>query len=352
MQHIFTAFVAKDLIRSTIDDAFVKKASRSRGARLQSARVDALASKICQLRHSAAGRIGASFSNSDDDFWTELLERFTDAECQDGSDDYERLLGGYRRMGQNIDKTGYNVDDIEDDEEDGDEEAGPSSRAQSTRKRVIEESSSEEEEEEEDDVEDEDYGIDDDDDDEDEDYQSDDRTFPRPPPARWGSTAASKAGPFAKRRHACEEPHVSAHTRASRRRDPQQTHVDNETDAISVALRTVDKHTASKLRTHPGNVIGSRRSTVKKLAVMGIKLLEDGDLAVASKVLQGLSKLTVTLETHERGSGLSDYAKSTMFKEVVHDCLTSARTTLLSQGYKDYAKEIAEAIIVAHELLA
>jgi hypothetical protein len=105
------------------------------------------------------------------------------------------------------------------------------------------------------------------------------------------------------------------------------------------------------MRTQPGK-IGSRRSTIKKLSVVSMKLLEDGDLALASAVLQGLSKLTKTLETHERGSGLSDYAKSTTFKEVVDVCLRPSRDSLLLQGHREMAIGIAEAIIVAYELLA
>ena len=72
---------------------------------------------------------------------------------------------------------------------------------------------------------------------------------------------------------------------------------------------------------------------------------------LASATLNALAKLTATLDTHERGSGLSDYYKSTTIKEV-HSGLRTVRGKLLTQGHADFAKDVAEAIIVAYELLA
>lgn len=349
LKHLFTAFSAKDLVRSTIDDAFERKASLSEP--LNHVRVKKLASTIAHLREAASGRRAPPFQNTDGDFWLETMQRFADGIGLADGDEFGRLRAGYLRMEQNVKKTGYMHDDDDDDEED----SLPEPRERRTCKRVVDDSSDEEEGEEEDGVEDDDgdsfYVEDDEEEDYDEEEDECNGAGPSNSKKRWGSTVASRSGPFAKRRRVAEEPFSSRETRASRRRTEHDTPDDTETDPISIALRTVDKNTASKLRAPRIHVIGSRRSTIKKLGHVGTQLLEDGDLSVASATLNALAKLTATLDTHERGAGLSDHYKSSTIKEV-HDGLRTVRGKLLTQGHADFAKDVAESIIVAHELLA
>jgi hypothetical protein len=283
------------------------------------------------------------------------MQRFADGLGLADGDEFGRLRAGYLRMEHNVKKTGHMQ--CEDDDEDEDDSL-PAPRERKTYKRVIEESSDEEEEEEEE----EEDGVEDDsgsfyvEDDEEDDHDDHDEGSGGGPSSRkrqdrWGSTVASRSGPFAKRRRVAEEPFSSRETRASRRRTEHETPDDTETDPISIALRTVDKNTASKLRAPRVHVIGSRRSTIKKLGHVGTQLLEDGDLSVASATLNALAKLTATLDTHERGAGLSDHYKSATIKDV-HYNLRTVRGKLLTQGHADFAKDVAEAIIVAYELLA
>jgi hypothetical protein len=58
-----------------------------------------------------------------------------------------------------------------------------------------------------------------------------------------------------------------------------------------------------------------------------------------------------TLDTHERGAGLSDFYKKRTLKEV-NNSLRVVRNRLSTQGRHDLARDVAEAIVVAHELLS
>ena len=385
LQNIFNAFGAKDLVRSAIDEAFESQASLKKP--LAHTRVQMLASKISHLRESAAGRRAPHFQNTDDDFWTGLMTRFCtdlDDECDecDAEDrDFERLRASYLRMEHNINQTGYvpgsddedeEDDDVEDEDDvEDDADAGVTMTSRGLRKKrtvVVLDDDDEEEDEDEDDEEDDDVEEDDDeeeeDDDDDEDYVDDDETRNKTKPSNaWGATSASQRGPFAKRRRPAEEPFAPVQTRVSHRRnastrnvvvdvdDDDDTTTAPENDHLLVALRTVDNTTARRLRAWPMHAIGSRRSTVKKLGFVATKILERGDLGLAGETLNALARIVTTLDTHERGAGLSDFYKKRTLKEVSNS-LRVVRHRLSTQGRHDLARDVAEAIVVAHELLS
>ena len=177
----------------------------------------------------------------------------------------------------------------------------------------------------------------------------------RPRTQAWGATPASRAGPFAQRRRPVEEPFVPTATRSARRRTTTTlTLADSEqtTDPVLLALRTVSKDTARGLRAHPNNAIGSRRSTLLKLNELVTSTMKDGDLAMATGLLQALTTLTKTLNLHEQGCETDGATKAMHLSEVANDRLIPLYRHFCGAGMASEARSIAEAIIVTHELLA
>ena len=126
---------------------------------------------------------------------------------------------------------------------------------------------------------------------------------------------------------------------------------DDEADPIFKALSNVTKNTARGLRTHPNNSIGTRRSTLAKLSAVATWLLTDGDLTTASRALRALSILTETLDAHEHSCRASAVERADNLGTVKTLCLDPLKDKLLKDGFRERARDAAEALIVAHEML-
>jgi hypothetical protein len=379
MARLLTAFSVQDFVRSVLDDVSVYKKQSSSAfpyERLDERRIQRLASRIDQQFECARGRAKPNCEDPKDSeiFWTEILNRFENGTASDRAAGTDATIGflraGYERMEHNVSKSGFCVDcadsdddeEPEEDEEDETRHRSPARASSRKRKRRVVNDSDEEGDEC-----DQSSRVDDDDivrlsedpldntvglGSSSRDPSSQRR---RPQTQAWGATPASRAGPFAQPRRPVEEPFVPTATRSARRRatttltlaDSEQT-----TDPILLALRTVSKDTARGLRAHPNNAIGSRRSTLLKLNQLVTSTMKDGDLTMATGLLQALATLTKTLNLHEQGCETDGATKARHLSEVANDRLTPLYRHFCGAGMASEARSIAEAIIVTHELLA
>jgi hypothetical protein len=372
LKRIFTAFSAQDFVRSMLDSTadFDREMFAFPFERIPARLVSDVASQLEQHFACARGATNPPYAhhNKDDHvFWYEMFERFSaGVRVNREEDTYAFLREGYLRMEKNVTKTGYcpecEDEDDEDDEDDDDEEeedvAVRAAAPKRKRRRVIAE---DDDESEEDGVDDEESSMEDFiENDSDEDHVDEDADLPTRPTPRWGQSSASRAGPFAVRRRAVYEPLVPRATRASRRRDEatSSSHAvsvaDSEqetSDPVLRALASVDKHTARGLRAPPNNQIGSRRSTMIKLGDLAMSTLKEGDLTLSTGLFRALSVLTDTLSVHEVGCSLSPEQRAKKLKDVTDTLLLPIQARLLRSGQLPESLCVAEAIIVAHELL-
>ena len=356
LKRIFTAFSAQDFVPSVLDIVSSPEVEAMDVAFpfqvIPKKLVTMVASRLEQHFACARGAINPEYArhNKDDVFWTEIFERFSAGVGISIEDDaYAFLREGYSRMEKNVTKTGYCPDEedrvvirrkkrrrIVADEEEDVSDPGKEVDEESALQDFIEQDS-------------------------DEGHVDEDR--PTRPTPRWGQTSASRLGPFAVRRRAVHEPFAPPETRASRRRDDDEegapsTHAvsvadsEQEANPILHALASVDKHTARGLRAPPDNQIGSRRSTIIKLADLATSTLKEGDLTLSTGIFRAMELLTNTLSVHEVGCSLAPDQKVKRLKEVTDTLLSPIQKRLLLLGQVTEALCAAEAIIVAHELLA
>ena len=149
-------------------------------------------------------------------------------------------------------------------------------------------------------------------------------------------------------RHTYDTRHTH-NTRSARRHSRVEENDDK--DPISAALVNVNSKTASKLRAPDVKLIGSRRSTIKKLARITLEIMDEKNLFFASVLLNALAKITETLDTCERGADYSDYYKKHTLAEL-STTLNRIHFKFLAQCRVNDARDVAEAIIVSYELLA
>jgi len=372
LKRMFAAFSAQDFVRSMLDFTDITDNELDMFSFpfecIPATLVAKVASRLEHQVDCARGTSKPEYAryNKDDVFWDELLERFAAGVGTGGEYTYAFLREGYSRMEKNVSKTGYCPAYDEDDDEDDDDDVPLfqlAARRQRKRRRVIDDDDDEEEEDEgdsSDGVEDEssmDNFIENDSDEDHVDEDSDPSTRPTP---RWGETNASRAGPFAVRRRAVHEPFVPQATRASRRRDDDDedggapvalTDSEHDTAPLLRALASVDKNTARGLRTPPNNQIGSRRSTMVKLGELATSILKEGDLTLSTGLFRALATLTETLNVHEAGCSLATDRKAKILNEVTKTLLLPIQKRMLRAGQLPETLCVAEAIIVAHELL-
>lgn len=361
LKSIFTAFSAQDFVRSMID------ATESIGYEtfafpfecIPERLVAQVASRLEQHFACARGQASppSSHNNNDNVFWDELFERFSYGVGIKEEDTYTFLREGYLRMEKNVTKTGYcpECDDESDEEDVYAVVRGPRQR----KRRIIVSDYEEDEEVEEDGVGEESSMEEFIENDSGEDHADGDVGRPTLPTPRWGQTNASRSGPFAMRRQAVHEPFVNRETRAARRRDEatSSSHevsvANSEQEAYPIlrALASVDKHTARNLRAPSNHQIGSRRSTMVKLGDLAMSTLKEGDLTLSSGLLRALYVLTDTLSVHEVGCSLAPEQRVKKLREVTDTLLLPIKTRLLRSGQIPEGLCVAEAIIVAHELL-
>jgi hypothetical protein len=370
LRRLLTSFSAQDLVRSVFDEVYEHNKTDDAAAfpfeALERSRVSALASRIDQLFTAIQRDSKAGFANSDDEFWTETLQRFSTAKKLPANNTFELLRAGYVRMEQNVKKVPLSVclacEEAEKHEEE-EEEVGAvrrSRRSHHKRKVTITIDSDDDdlvEEEEDDDDGDDGFIVNDEEEDEEEEAEEEDPAEGRKR-RRWGETSASAAGPFAQRRKPVHEPFAPAAASAAQRRERGRTTevvlADSEAtngDPIFEALKTVTKHTARGLRAHPNNSIGSRRSTLAKLGGVATWLLTDGDLTAATRALRALSTLAEVLDAHERSCAGSDADCRQKLAAIADQCLGPILKKLLCDGFVEHARSVAEATILAHELL-
>ena len=332
MKRILAAFSAQDFVRSVFDLAHMTEIVRFPDDQLSHKMVKKVADRFEQLSATAAGNSKPAYSNEPNDcFWTDLFERFAKAtSTQMASDAF--LDECYKRMNQNIDKTVC----VPCDEEEV--------VVRHRRKRTCVVS------DEEDDVEDEEDDVEDEDENSMADFivedSDDEADAPQERPQRWGATEASRAGPFAPRRRPVHEPFAPPEAQAARRRheEPPQPSIDHP---VLNALSTVDKTTARKLRAPPTHAIGSRRSTILKLSNLVVKTLKDGNLNNAKALSHTAAILMGALAVAEMGC-----TNSLTKLEETTNLLGPTKTHFLHAGEVESAVVVAEAIILAHELLS
>ena len=88
-----------------------------------------------------------------------------------------------------------------------------------------------------------------------------------------------------------------------------------------------------------------------KLGELATSTLKEGDLTLSTGIFRALATLTDTLNVHEAGCSLTSNQKAKKIKEVTKTLLLPIKKRLLSAGQIPETLCVAEAIIVAHELL-
>jgi len=350
LRRLFAAFSAQDFMRSVFDE--IAEFSTNEFAfpyeRIPQERIKALASRVQQQYDCASGSAHPpppQSSHEIDAYWNDLLTCFSSTN-EDETSELELLTRGYGRMEENINNLGECVhcDDDRDTGDSGDEsDAGcdddnPRTTRPRKRKRsaVIE--------------------------------SDDDEPSPRRA-ARWGESEASRLGPFAARRRAAPTPELTAATMPTPTPTPEPTPAptptpepaeavqptepidDDDMHPIIAALHTVDEFTARKLRAPPLKWLGSRRSTLIKLADMSTTLLIDGNLQLSTRLFKAIAELSDVLDNRERFCGPSDHSAAHTLDLLDSTLLVPVYNTLSLEGRVEEALIVAEAIIVCHELL-
>jgi hypothetical protein len=88
-----------------------------------------------------------------------------------------------------------------------------------------------------------------------------------------------------------------------------------------------------------------------KLGELATSTLKEGDLTLSTGMFRALSVLTDTLSVHEVGCSLAPEQRVKKLKEVADTLLLPIQKRLLRAGQLPETLCVAEAIIVAHELL-
>ena len=376
LRRLLTAFTSQDLIRAAIDEVYEHKRTCGGFAfpyeALERSRVELLASKIDALFECIRSDARVDFKNTDEVFWMELLPRFADGcgidvDFYGETDEFACLRAGYERMEHSIHKTlppGRCVAcDDENDEEDDELPRARPRRGGTKRKRTtitIDDEDDEDDEDEDEEEDDDDWLVPDDEEEEEEEPAEEEtetaaqrrsrQRWARPPRRRRALCQTATARTRAVRAAAAAAAQRRTRTKAVVLADEENGAAEG-TDPIFKALKNVNVNTARGLRTHPNNSIGTRRSTLAKLSAAATWLLTDGDLTTASRALRALSILTETLDAHEHSCRASAAERKDKLGTVTALCLGPLKDKLLKDGFRERARDVAEALIVAHEML-
>ena len=405
LQRLFAAFGAQDLVRQVIDESFETKAPVDEP--LSRTRVANVAAKLAHVRGTAGGFLNPLDPPEDHEFWNELLSNFITTKKIHPNDHRSRIQAGYDRMEDSVSGSGWIVPVPTRGNSSKGDASKPATR--SNKKSKVAELDNESDDLGkfiEHDTDDEDEGpiyrpinsntyenpanrppgqyavvggafapinrLDDDEDvyenpanrhrgyyavvggasapinrlDDDEDVVVED--LATKPKDKWGSTEASKKGPFATPRRQT----MGAPTAGLRRKRNAVVLSDDDDveDEVVEASKTADKQTARRLRQPSVKAIGSRRSTLEKLSNVGYLILTNGHLSGAVTVFKALTTLTQTLDEHERGVSVSDSLKLDRIREVELQ-LKNTKTLVAANCDASDVRDVAEALVVAYELL-
>jgi len=287
LRRILCTFAMQDFVRKIIDDTFVRDSSVGN---IDGDLIVRTASQIDQLRESGRGAqpLDCAVPNNDDFFQNCLLAHARSRSLE--LNGVEILKSGYQRMA-------YTLEDACEAAQVAQEEDGVEDE--------------EEEEEEEDTDEDDDALI---------------------------------INNSSKRRK------IAVVTSDSEEESSTSIHPLTEHETFLRDALNCNKNTASLYRQHPGNVIGSRRSTAKKISKVGCLLLETNNLGKAASIFRVLTTLVEALENKERGVRKTHLECSNLLihaKRVLSGLIESESV----EGRHEEARVFAEVLMVLSELL-